>query len=161
MAGSVFPPVSFHFKVEVSGFAGEAGFQTVDGLNASIPDTMVVEEGGENTFTHRLPTRIKYGDLTLKRGMLIGSALIGWFNDAIQNFSFDPRDVTVTLLTAEHTPLEQWVFRNAWPKDWKVESFDAMAGTKLATETIVLSYQFFYRVGLPARPQALIPKTRV
>ncbi|MDQ3112436.1 MAG: phage tail protein [Bacteroidota bacterium] len=160
MASQAYPPVSFHFKVEIQGFKGEIGFQSVDGLNAKIKMTPHME-GGENTFTHHLPDRIDYGDLTLKRGMLIGSSLIGWFNDAIQNFSFDPRDVTVTLMTAEHTPLEQWLFRNAWPKEWNIEGFDAMGGTKIATETIVLSYQYFTRVGLPASNQAQKPPTRV
>lgn len=153
MAIQAYPPVSFHFKVEISGFAGEAGFQSVDGLNVTITED-THDEGGENTFTHRFPKRVSYSDLTLKRGMLIGSDLISWFNDAVQNFSFDPRDVTVTLMNGEHQPLDQWVFRNAWPKSWNIESFDAKSGT-VAMETIVMSYQYFVRAGLPAQAQSL------
>lgn len=152
MAIQAYPPVSFFFKVEISGFEGEAGFQNVDGLSVDIPP-MTYEEGGENTFTHRLPNRIAYGDLTLKRGTLIGSSMIQWFKDA-QLFIFYPRDVTVTLLTAEQEPLDQWHFRNAWPKSWQIEGFDATGG-KVSVETIVLAYQYFTRAGLPARPQSL------
>jgi phage tail-like protein len=155
MPRSGYPPVSFHFKVEIAGFEGEAGFQSVDGLNVTIPD-FAYAEGGENTFTHRFPNRIAFTDLTLKRGMLIGSPLIKWFKDAAQLFLFEPRNVTVTLMTAEHTPLEQWHFRNAWPKAWNVESFDS-TGSKVAVESIVLAYQYFTREGLPARDQSLIP----
>src|SRR4051812_31470489 len=121
MAGFVYPPVSFHFKVEIKGFEGEAGFQSVEGLNIDIP-AFEYQEGGENTFTHRFPNRIAYSDLTLKRGMLIGSQMIGWFKDAVELFLIEPRNITVTLLTAEHTPLEQWEFRNAWPRGWHVEN---------------------------------------
>jgi len=153
MAG-FYPPVSFHFKVEIKGFEGEANFQSVEGLNADIP-VQEYQEGGENTFTHRFPNRIAYSDLTLKRGMVIGSALIQWFKDA-QLFIFAPRDLTVTLLNSEHQPLEQWEFRNAWPKGWHVENFDAMSG-KVAVENIILAYQYFTRTKLPAKTQANPP----
>jgi phage tail-like protein len=159
MAGFTYPPVSFHFRVEIDKVAGEIGFQSVEGLNAKVGQTTHAE-GGENTFTHHLPDRTNYGDLTLKRGMVIGSALISWFNDAIQNFKFDPRNVTVTLLNAEHEPLDQWIFVNAWCKEWNIENFDAMSG-KVATESIVLTYQYFKRAGLPGRDQALTPKSRI
>lgn len=150
MAGINYPPVSFHFKVQIAGYEGEAGFQNVDGLNIDIP-AFEYEEGGENTFTHRLPNRIKYSDLTLKRGMLIGSSLIQWFKNAAEFFIFEPRDVTVTLLNSQHQPLDQWVFRNAWPRAWHIDGFDAM-GNKVAVESILLAYQYFNRVGLPAQP---------
>ena len=150
MAGAnKYPPVNFHFKVEISGFPGDIGFQSVDGLKVSITETTYAE-GGENTYTHRFPDRLKYGDLTLKRGMLIGSGLIQWFEAALQLFIFAPRDVTVTLMNSNHEPLDQWVFRNAWPKAWDIESFDAIGG-KMAAESIVLAYQYFYRKGLPAQ----------
>lgn len=153
-----YPPVGFHFMVEIKGFEGEVAFKSVSGLTAAIPSTTTWAEGGENTFTHRFPDRVTYTtDLKLERGMLVGSALIKWFDDAIQNFEFDPRDVTVTLLTAEHTPLEQWVFRNAWPKSWAISDFNAVNGNSVVTDTISLSYQYFYRVGLPARDKALTP----
>lgn len=148
MPGPYYPPVGFHFKVEIDGFPGDIGFQTVTGLTATLTDYVAFYEGGENRFAHRLPNPGSYSDITLKRGMLIGSSLIGWFNDAVQNFKFDPRDVTVTLLNSAHEPLEQWMFRNAWPKKWEISNFDSVSNA-VVTDTITLSYQFFERVGLP------------
>jgi phage tail-like protein len=141
------PPVSFHFKVQILPFLEESGFQSVEGLDVSIPD-YPYKEGGVNTFTHHLPDRISYGDLTLKRGMLIGSALVQWFRAGVDLFTFVPTDVIVTLLNEKHQPIDAWIFHNAWPKAWKVESFDAM-NNKVAVESIVLTYQRFIRVGIP------------
>ncbi len=148
MAGYVYPPVSFYFKVEIAGFPDDIGFQTVEGLNVDIPYGDSHVEGGENTFTHHFPTVISYGSLTLKRGILIGSDLIQWFDNALQFFIFAPRDVTVTLMNETGGAMEQWVFRNACPKSWKISGFDSMS-SQVATDTIELSYQYFYRVGIP------------
>ena len=147
MAGYKYPPVSFYFKVEIAGFPDDLGFQTVNGLDVDIPYGDTYTEGGENTFVHRFPTPISYGDLELKRGMLIGSDLIQWFNNALKFFIFAPRDVTVTLMDPSGAPLDRWMFRNACPKSWKVSGFDSMS-SQVVTDTITLSYQYFVREGL-------------
>jgi phage tail-like protein len=150
MAAHPYPPVGFHFKVQVIPFLGEAGFQSVDGLSVDIPE-YTYKEGGVNTFTHRLPDRIAYKDLTLKRGMVMGSGLIQWFRAGVDLFTFLPTDVIVTLLNEKHQPLDAWIFHNAWPKAWNIESFDSM-NNKIAVESIVIAYQRFVRVAIPALP---------
>lgn len=145
-----YPPVGFYFKVEISGFPGDIGFQKVEGLKVEVPNSESYEEGGENTYTHRFPKRIAYGDLVLKRGVLIGSDLIQWFDISLQLFIFAPRDITVTLMDEAAEPLDQWVFRNAWPRSWNIDDFNAESSTVLA-ESITFSYQYFYRKGLKAK----------
>ena len=86
-----YPPVGFHFRVDFSGFPGESAdirFQSISGINASVPNSETYQEGGENRFTHRLPQRASYENLVLKRGMLVGSRLIQWFKDALMDFKF-------------------------------------------------------------------------
>lgn len=146
MPGPNYPPVSFYFKVKISGFPDDMAFQTVSGIKAEIPNSVKHAEGGENTYTHRFPDRISFGDLTLKRGMLLGSDLIQWFDISLQLFIFAPRDITVTLMDASGNELDAWVFRNAWPRSWEVDNFDAKT-SQLATESIIFSYQYFYRKG--------------
>ena len=142
-----YPPVGFHFRVDFEGITNsrDIGFQSVSGLNASVPNSETYEEGGENRFTHRLPKRASYENLVLKRGMFNQSELIQWFRDAIENFTFSPRNVTVTLLNEAHQPLQAWQFINAWPTKWNIDSFDAEKGAIVA-ETIELSYQYFRRI---------------
>lgn len=142
-----YPPVAFHFKVEIEGITTgdqDVNFQEVLGLDATVGE-MTHKEGGENRFVHRLPDRITYDKLTLKRGMLVGSALIGWFKNAVESFKFDPKDVLVTLLNAEHEPLEAWSFVKAYPVKWSISGFNAQ-GNEVVVETIELSFQYFTRM---------------
>lgn len=142
-----YPPVGFHFSVVFEGFSGsqEVGFQTVSGIDATISQEYTITEGGENRFTHRLPGRASYGNLVLKRGLLLSSELIEWFKDAVENFKFRPTTVTVNLLNEQHEPLESWQFINAYPVKWNIEGFDAEANGIIA-ETIELSFQYFKRL---------------
>ncbi|MCP4687557.1 MAG: phage tail protein, partial [Desulfobacterales bacterium] len=57
-------------------------FRKVSGLSAEI-ETHEINEGGENLYIHRLPTQIKYNNLVLERGMVIGSPLSVEFNVAM------------------------------------------------------------------------------
>jgi phage tail-like protein len=150
-----YPPVGFHFRVDFGGFPSESAdirFQSVSGINATVPNSYSYDEGGENRFTHRLPEKASYENLVLKRGMLVGSQLIGWFKDALEDFKFKPKLVTVTLLNAAHVPLEQWVFYNAWPTKWDIDGFDAEKGA-IVIETIALSYQYFERKEVKKVPE--------
>jgi phage tail-like protein len=140
-----YPPVGFHFKVHFTGIGGDSDtqFQEVSGLTAEIS----VEElpvGGENKFTHRLPTRSKYSNLILKRGMLTDSKLIEWLTNAIENFKFKPVDLSIFLLNEDHQVLATWNFIHAYPVKWAISDFKALENS-LVVETIELAYQYFTR----------------
>lgn len=143
-----YPPVGFHFRVSFSlSGVGEkdSRFQEVTGLSAEL-GTEELQEGGENRFVHRLPTLPKYGNLVLKRGLLTDSELIQWCRNAIENFSFEPTRVDVTLLNEEHQPLGfTYSFARAWPVKWAVSDFKAQENG-LVVETLELSYNYFTRV---------------
>ncbi len=142
-----YPPVGFHFRVDIDGITADGSdirFQEVSGLNANVGE-FTYNEGGENRFVHRMADRMTYENLSLKRGMLIGSKLIAWFRDAVEAFSFDPKDITVTLLNAEHQPLEAWNFVKAYPVKWSISNFNAQQN-EIVIETIELRFQYFRRL---------------
>ena len=145
---AAYPPVGFHFRVTIT--LPEVGdkdsrFQEVTGLSAEL-GTEELQEGGENRFVHRLPTLPKYGNLVLKRGLLIDSGLIKWCRDAIENFSFEPTTVDVTLLNEKHEPLGfTYSFVKAWPIKWAISDFKAQENG-LVIETLELSYNYFTRI---------------
>jgi phage tail-like protein len=140
-------PRTFHFKVEFQDVPGvtvnDVRFQDVSGLNAEI-GIEEVKSGGENRFSHRLPTRARYSNLVLKRGMLIDSGLIKWFIDAVENFSFLPATIVVKLLDKDHQPIQSWSFIKAWPVKWNVADLRANENS-IVVETIELAYQYFKR----------------
>lgn len=142
------PPPAFRFAVDFDGAGlaptlADLQFQEVAGLEREI-EVVTLAEGGENRFAHRLPGRAKHGNLTLKRGHVADSGLIGWFESAAQGVGVDPADVTVKLLDAEGQPLEQWHFVRAWPVKWSVSGFDATKNGYVI-DTIELAYQRFER----------------
>lgn len=140
------PPVSFHFKVEFQGVGQgdtDIRFQEVSGLTAAMtPEELPV--GGENRFTYRLPSRPKYANLILKRGLLMDSGLIDWIKNAIENFQFSPVDVQVSLLNEDHQVSASWIFTEAYPVKWAISDLKAMENS-LAIETIELAYNYYRR----------------
>ncbi len=142
-------PRSFHFSVEFQGVSGlksnDVKFQDVSGLIAEL-GVEEIKSGGENRFSHRLPTRARYQNLVLKRGMLTDSGLIKWFTDAVENFSFTPATIVIKLLDPDHQPLQSWTFIKAWPVKWSISEFKANENT-VVVETIELAYQYFRRGG--------------
>jgi phage tail-like protein len=140
----IYPPVGFYFKVTFNG-VGDADvdirFSEVSGLSHEI-GTEDVSEGGENRFSYRLPTKGKYGNLVLKRGIMINSGLVDWINDAIDNFTFNPVDIDVVLLNEEGDPLIQWNFTKAYPIKWSSGDLKATDNAVLV-ETMELAYQTY------------------
>ena len=71
-------------------------FQKVSGLEAEV-ETDSISEGGQNLYTQRLPRGVKYGNLVLTRGMVVGSPLNLEFNATLSLFKFVTSNVMVTL----------------------------------------------------------------
>jgi len=143
-----YPPVGFHFKVEFIGVAdnndSDMRFQEVSGLNMELGTEEVVE-GGENRFSHKLPSRAKYNNLVLKRGMLTNSQLIDWIKDAVENFNFLPVEVIVKLLNENHEPLVSWSFTKVWPVKWSISDFKS-TDNSIVVETLELAYNYFRKL---------------
>ena len=145
--GSYNPAVGFHFRVEfdLDGVTdNDFRFQEVSGLTTEVGVEML-DEGGENRFSHRLPGRTKYGNLVLKRGHIDDSALIDWFRAGVEDLDITPTSVIVSLLNDEHMPLTSWAFVNAWPMKFTTSAFNATSNA-LAVDTIELGYQYLRRV---------------
>jgi phage tail-like protein len=149
-----YPPASFKFKVEFTGVAGmdddtEQRFQDVSGLTFEI-ETEVLHEGGENRFEYKLPKRAKYPNLVLKRGLLKGTALLKWFNDAMNTYftvfvyDFKPADIMITLLDEADAAVAIWNVKQAYPVKWSISDFKS-TDNSVVVETIELAYQYFER----------------
>ena len=84
------------FSVSIPTLTLEVGlFTQVTGISAQV-DVMEYPEGGINTFVHRLPTRIKQGNITLKRGVTKEKALLQWFQSTV--VKVQPADLSINVL---------------------------------------------------------------
>lgn len=134
------------FRFGVFFFAGglvpnplDIRFQKVSGLSAEVKLDPPFGEGGQNVYSHRLPSRVEYGNLTLERGMVIGSPLNVEFNMTMSLFEFNPSNVMVTLFSEESAPLAAWLFIRAFPVKWATSDLDATAES-VVVDTMELSY---------------------
>ena len=136
-------PVVFHFQVDFGAGSEDRDvrFQEVTGLSAEV-STEEVREGGQNEYAHRIPTGAKSGNLVLKRGLVKGSDLADWCRRAVEDFVFEPRDITVSLLNEEHDPLVSWRFTGAYPVKWTLSDLKAQENA-LAVESLELVYRSF------------------
>jgi phage tail-like protein len=146
-----YPLVGFHFLVTFEIFPQtpvDVRFQEVSGLSMSM-GTDTVNEGGENRFVHKLPTRATFSDITLKRGLFEISALYDWCRNAIENHEFKPLNLVILLLNDLHIPIYSWRVFNAIPVKWELSPFNAEKG-EVVIETMTITYNYFSPVGLTA-----------
>jgi phage tail-like protein len=138
------PQVGFHFLVLFEifpQFPNDLRFREVSGLGVSV-EMETKPEGGEHRFAHNLPVRAKYEDVTLKWGKCLGSGVLFWAKQAIEEFKFKPSNVLISLLNADHVPLFNWYLINAIPKRIEVSGINAQ-NSEIVIESLVLSYQYF------------------
>lgn len=133
------------FRFGVFFFAGgvepnhlDIRFQKVSGLSAEV-ETKAQPEGGQNLYTQQLPNKVKYDNLSLERGMVIGSQLNRQFNAAMSLFKFNPSNVLVTLFGEDKAPIAGWLFMKAYPVKWTTASLDA-GEKQVVIDTMELSY---------------------
>ena len=146
-----YPPTGFLFQVsfdesikdDYDGFS-DIGFQEVSGLTSEI-GMEEYREGGENRFAHRLPNPITYSNIVLKRGMLIGSSMLNWYRDSVQNFNFKTYDLNILLLNEEQEPLQAWNVVSAYPVKWEVSGLNAM-DAQLMIDSVELRFQYFRQI---------------
>ena len=138
-----YPPWGFYYKVEfgISGTKNDVRFQSVAGLSVEY-DYENFKEGGENRFEHKLPVRTKYADLILKRGMVVGSEIIEWFNKAFRNREFKPADINIILMNEKGEPLRTWKISHAIPKKWLISDLNSNENS-IVIETMELTYRYF------------------
>jgi phage tail-like protein len=157
-----YPPLSFFFEVKVGDYASESVdsfFSEVSGIEMEIETDTSLQEGGNNYEVYQLPGRAKYGDLTLKRGLVLkNSQLYSWCESVINNqgdVAIATKTVIVNLLSkpavvrgssiGQGQVLMSWNFTKAFPKKIVFSPLNANASGDgaIMMETIILAYRSF------------------
>ncbi|MEZ5234014.1 MAG: phage tail protein [Acidimicrobiia bacterium] len=134
------------FIFEVDGLTiGE--FLEVSGLKLEI-DVMTLEEGGENGFVHKLPGRMKWPNLTFKRGVTNDDTLLNWIQKCSgdgfggQGNKLVRSSAAVTLVSADGERLRSWELDGAFPVRWSGPDF-AAGDDGIATEELEIAHHGF------------------
>lgn len=146
MAGREDPLVSFHFSLEIQG-AVQGFFTEVAGLGSEneIVETKVVNTKGVQAVL-KVPGRLKWGDITLKRGITSSMDLWDWrklVEDGQVNGA--RKNGTILMYDQQLTAVAQWDFKNAWPSKISgpsVKSDDNSFGV----EEITIVHEYIKRI---------------
>ena len=133
-----YPLVAFHFQVEWGGT--NLGFSEVSGLTIENQAIEYRDGLSPEYSVVKMPGMPKFSNITLKRGIVpADNEFFGWLNTAALN-KIERRDLVISLLNEEHSPVMTWKVKNAFPV--KVEGPGLKAtGNEVAIETIELAHE--------------------
>jgi len=110
------PLLGFTFLLEINGKV--AGYFTECagiGSEHEIIEHKVVDNNGHEVI-RKIPGRLKWGDVTLKRGITSDMEVWTWRDKVVQGTMKDARrNCSITMLDRTYSPVAQWDFVNAWP----------------------------------------------
>jgi phage tail-like protein len=134
------------FLVEVDGV--EIGrFMEISGLEVSI-ETEDIQEGGQNSFVHKLPGRMTWPNIVLKRGLTQNDSLITWLNKtsgeqfSSNNNTLKRSTAAITLLGPAGKRLRAWEFDGAFPIKWSGPNF-SVTSNEIAMEELEICHHGF------------------
>jgi phage tail-like protein len=133
------PFKNYSFLVEIGGIA-QAAFSKVSGLSAEA-EVIEYREGADVTSTRKLPGLIKYGNVTLKRGITASRELFDWWKTVV-NGNLQRRDVAIVLLDDSRAEVLRWLLRDAWIAKFEVGPLRAK-GNDVLIESIELAHEGF------------------
>jgi phage tail-like protein len=111
------PLVAFAFGIEVqdkiSGY-----FTEVSGLGSEseVVEHKIVNEDSKETIVQKIPGRLTWGDITLKRGVTDNLDVWEWRKEVEEGKVTEARkNGSIIAYSNDWTPVGRWDFVNAWP----------------------------------------------
>lgn len=139
-------PNTSSFLFEVDGVA-IGMFAEISGLEVRI-EVATYAEGGQNGFEHRLPGRMTWPNLILRRGITNSDAFFSWVNKtAGPGFSansnkLDRSTAAITLVGSDGQRMRSWDIEGAFAVRWSGPRL-SVDGGDLASEELELAHQGF------------------
>ena len=126
-------------------------FMEVSGLSVTVEDEKI-PEGGQNEFVRRVPGRMTWPNLVLKRGVTSSDALFQWFRHSsgegftASNNRLTRRTGHLTLMgpvsNGQRPRIREWAFYEAFPVKWSGPTL-AATSRDVATETLEIAHHGF------------------
>ena len=131
------PLQKFKFRVTIPGIPSQIGFQKVSGLSKEVNVVEYDESAFE--YTHKLPGKTKFGEVTMERGMFSDSSMLDQMK-VIQNPDY--RTTMIVQLRDRFGNVQRtWKLAEAWISKWEGSDFDATSDD-VAIETITVQYEY-------------------
>jgi phage tail-like protein len=130
------PFKSFSFLVEIDGVAA-ATFKSVSGLAAEAEVIEYRDLGGAHSI--KLPGRIRYPNVTLRRGLTTSRDLWEWW-ETVRDGTLQRRAVRITLVDDAGREVLRWTLDEAWPVKWELSELDA-SKNEVAIETLEIAHE--------------------
>lgn len=110
------------FYVEVDGLL-VGSFQDCSGLSGEI-EVETYQEGGLNSFEHKLPGRTSFGNVTLGSGVFSTLDFWNWFYDVSMG-TVVRKNVSIVMYSQMYEEAMRWNLEAAYPVSWTGPSFTA------------------------------------
>lgn len=138
--GATWPMPKFRFEVDLGTELKGVAFQEVSGMEA---ENQIIEYRKSNSklfSTEKMPGIVKYGNVTLKRGVFANDNTFWNWHAEIKMNVIKRRTVLIRLLDESGKITMQWQLDNAWPT--KITSTDLKSdGNEVAVDTLELAYE--------------------
>ncbi|MBK1699388.1 phage tail protein [Thiococcus pfennigii] len=141
MTGEIKDPFGAHsFLVEIDGIA-RAAFQQASGFDSTV-EVVEYREGGDNQTTQKLPGRVTYSNIQLKRGVTDDLDLHDWHQKVVagEDMKNVRRNGSIVLLNRRGDEVARWNFVRAWPTKYDGPDLNAEA-SEIAVETLELAHE--------------------
>lgn len=137
--GPLDPAPEYKFYIEIDGLV-EGSFAECSGIRAER-EILPVKEGGVNTYVHKLPGRISYGDITLRKGVMFTIEFWDWFAEGMADGVVKRRDLTIIQYSSYFNMPARWYnVRKAYPVSWEASALRADSN-QLAMESLTLTFE--------------------
>ena len=135
MADIIYPYKKYNYKVLLDN-SEEAGFSEVSSPDITS-DPVEYREGNMTGKTAgRQPGILKYGNVTLKRGVTESQVFVAWMKD-IQDGKAPRKTVVITLMDDEMNEVASWQLEKAWPTKYTGTDMNATSN-EVAIESLEL-----------------------
>lgn len=131
------PLQKFKFRVTIPGIPSQIGFQKVSGLSKEVNVVEYDESAFE--YTHKLPGKTKFGEVTMERGMFSDSSMLDQMK-VIQNPDYRTTMI-VQLMDRFGNVQRTWKLAEAWISKWEGSDLDSTSDD-VAIETITVQYEY-------------------
>jgi phage tail-like protein len=131
------PASVYKFWVEMQSVV-VAEFKECSGLHLER-DYEKIEEGGVNDHWHWLPGRNKYGNITLKYGVVQGNELWSWYQEGLYDGKVKRVNFSILLRNVEGTIVRRWNIVEGFPVKWEGPSLNVET-SQVAVETLEIAH---------------------